>query len=104
MDLETDAHQRGDERTLGDAPQRENEQVRAELGLDLRREQVADEDAVPLGASELQVVLQPDAGAVEARCIQVPLVLMERLGDRSRADGDGDVVPSRVEELGAREA
>ena len=50
------------------------------------------------------MVLEPDARAVEASRVQVPLVLVERLGDGGRADSDSDVVPGRVEELGAGEA
>ena len=88
----------------GTRPSARTSKIRAELGLELRGEQVADRDAAPLGAGELEVVLEPYAGAVEASRVQVPLVLVERLGDGRRADGDRDVVPGRVEEIGAREA
>ena len=50
------------------------------------------------------MVRDADAGAVEARRVQVPLVLMERLAQRGRPDGHGDVVAGRLEEVGAGQA
>ena len=50
------------------------------------------------------MVLEPDAGAVEPRRVEVSLVLVQRLPERGRPNRHGDVVPGRVEQLGAGQA
>ena len=47
---------------------------------------------------------EPDAGAVEARRVEVPLVLMKRLAERGRAHGHGHVVAGSLEEVSAGQA
>src|SRR4029453_12253789 len=50
------------------------------------------------------MVGEPDSGPVEARRVEVPLVLMERLAERGRPHGHGHVVAGSLEEVGAGQA
>ena len=92
------------EAALGDAAAGEDEQVAGEHGLELRREEVAEPHAVRSRSRQLQMVLDPDARAVEPLRIEVALVLVERVAEGSRADGQRHVRARRREELGRREA
>ncbi len=65
-------------------PEGQNEEVGWEVELQLGCEEVSDLDGAGARPGQLDVVLDPDAGPVEAPEIEVPLVLVHRLADCDR--------------------
>ena len=65
----------------GDAAQREHEEIGRQRALDLGGEEIPEENAPVRGAGQLEVMLDTDAGAVEARRVEVPLILVQGLSE-----------------------
>ena len=91
------------DRLPGNAAQREDEEIRGQLRFELGGEEVAEPHLAALGTDD-EMVLEPDAGAVEPRRVEIPLVLVEGLSEGGRTDRNGDVVPRCVEQISAGEA